>query len=139
MAGHSVRRTAQDTVTSCQEGKHVQLADVVDLGHLARYTMGDPGLEKELLGMFQSQLDELIRAIERADDVAAWKLAVHTLKGAAMGVGAFPLARAAAAQEKAGFDAPASERRRLHDELKAHTSDFNAAYERWRAMMPRPA
>ncbi len=103
------------------------LADVVDTAHLGRYTMGDVKLERELLGMFSTQLDELRAALETAQDAKEWKLAAHTLKGAARAIGAFPLAQTAEALEEAGPRAPKA----LRDELARRVEAFHAAWAHW--------
>ena len=75
---------------------------VIDLDHLARYTGGDQTLNAEILRLFDVQADELVarlQAILEARDAKSWKVAVHTLKGAARGIGAFGLGDAAAAAE----------------------------------------
>ena len=74
----------------------------VDLAHLARYTGGDAALNAEILRLFDAQASELVeklRSILEARDAKSWKLATHTLKGAARGIGAFGLGDAAAAAE----------------------------------------
>ena len=78
------------------------MSAAVDLVHLARYTGGDPQLNAEILRLFDHQATELVgrlRSIIEARDAKSWKLAVHTLKGAARGIGAFGLGDAAAAAE----------------------------------------
>ncbi len=107
------------------------LSDVVDTGHLGRYTMGDPALERDLLGMFAGQIDALRAAMRRGGDPKEWKLATHTLKGAALAVGAFPIAEAARALEEAGPSAPEAALRRLD----ARIAQFRAAWERRRKMV----
>jgi HPt (histidine-containing phosphotransfer) domain-containing protein len=77
-------------------------AAAVDLDHLARYTGGDVALNAEILRLFDSQASELVarlQAILEARDAKSWKEAIHTLKGAARGIGAFSLGDAAAAAE----------------------------------------
>ena len=74
----------------------------VDLAHLARYTGGDAALNAEILRLFDAQASELahkLKSIIDARDAKEWKLATHTLKGAARGIGAFALGDAAAAAE----------------------------------------
>jgi HPt (histidine-containing phosphotransfer) domain-containing protein len=74
----------------------------VDMDHLARYTGGDAALNAEILRLFDNQASELVgklRDIIEARDTKSWKLATHTLKGAARGIGAFGLGDAAAAAE----------------------------------------
>jgi len=64
---------------------------VFDRAHLAHYTMGDQGLEAEIISLFLAQLPATIEMIEQAQTPAEWKLATHTLKGSAAAVGAFQL------------------------------------------------
>lgn len=74
----------------------------VDLVHLARYTGGDTALNAEILRLFDDQASELVgrlQSIIDARDAKSWKQAIHTLKGAARGIGAFGLGDAAAAAE----------------------------------------
>ena len=72
---------------------HEALADLIDFGHLERYTMGEPALTQELLRMFCDELR--LFELGRHEDPAVQRRAVHRLKGAARAVGAFPLAEAA--------------------------------------------
>jgi HPt (histidine-containing phosphotransfer) domain-containing protein len=77
-------------------------AAAVDLDHLARYTGGDVALNAEILRLFDSQASELVQKLQtiiEARDARSWKVAIHTLKGAARGIGAFTLGDAAAAAE----------------------------------------
>ncbi len=111
------------------------LGDVVDLAHLGRYTMGDAALEMELLGMFDGQLADIASALERAgEDEEAWRLAAHTLKGAARAIGAFALAETAQALEEAGPGAPRSLREELHRRAQA----FHRAWQDWRRIHEEP-
>lgn len=74
----------------------------VDLDHLARYTGGDAALNAEILRLFDDQASDLVTKLQgiiEARDAKSWKLALHTLKGAARGIGAFGLGDAAAAAE----------------------------------------
>ena len=74
----------------------------VDLNHLSRYTGGDAALNAEILRLFDSQISELVQQLQtilETRDARSWKAAIHTLKGAARGIGAFPLGDAAAAAE----------------------------------------
>ncbi len=72
----------------------------IDLKHLFRMTLGDHGLEREVLALFDRQVDMLIARMATIDPSAVAALA-HTLKGSARGVGAWPMARAADAVEAA--------------------------------------
>jgi Hpt domain len=77
-------------------------AAAVDLAHLARYTGGDAALNAEILKLFDSQASEMVAQLQTildARDAQSWKTVMHTLKGAARGIGAFGLGDAAAAAE----------------------------------------
>lgn len=60
----------------------------IDREHLARATMGDADLEREILLLFCDQLKTQIANLREPIDSAALAIALHTLKGAAFGVGA---------------------------------------------------
>ena len=76
----------------------------IDLVHLARTTLGDRSLEREVLQLFDRQSTLLIARMRAASPDGIAMLA-HTLKGSARGIGAWRVARAAEALELAG-DAP---------------------------------
>ena len=81
----------------------------IDFEHLKRMTLGDAGLEQEVLAMFAAQSAKLIGALATLPDGAP-DLA-HTLKGSARAIGAFAVADAAARLEVAiarGFDTSAA-------------------------------
>lgn len=71
----------------------------IDIAHLKRMTLGDAGLEREVLAMFARQAVRLIEAMERLPADAAEL--VHTLDGSARAVGAFQVADAAEAVDAA--------------------------------------
>jgi HPt (histidine-containing phosphotransfer) domain-containing protein len=81
----------------------------LDLEHLKRMTLGDAGLEREVLAMFSAQAVRLIGALATVPGDAG--ALAHTLKGSARAVGAFGVADAAALVEAAihggGDPAPA--------------------------------
>jgi HPt (histidine-containing phosphotransfer) domain-containing protein len=72
----------------------------IDRTHLARMTLGERTLEREVLALFERQTEMLLPRIRHADRPAAATLA-HTLKGSALGIGAFRVARAADGVEQA--------------------------------------
>jgi HPt (histidine-containing phosphotransfer) domain-containing protein len=65
----------------------------IDIEHLQRMTLGDAGLEREVLAMFASQAIHLMR--ELATPSSDRRALVHTLKGSARAIGAFRVAEAA--------------------------------------------
>ncbi|QWG25147.1 Hpt domain-containing protein [Bradyrhizobium sediminis] len=71
----------------------------LDLEHLRRMTLGDAGLEHEVLAMFSAQTASLIGALAAMPADAG--ALVHTLKGSARAIGAFAVADAAARLEAA--------------------------------------
>jgi HPt (histidine-containing phosphotransfer) domain-containing protein len=73
----------------------------IDLVHLARTTLGDRSLEREVLHLFDRQSTLLIARMRTAAPSGVATLA-HTLKGSARGIGAWRVARAAEALELAG-------------------------------------
>ncbi len=66
----------------------------IDLTHLRQMTLGDPKLEREVLGMFSAQAQRLAGALAAMPADAA--ALAHTLKGSARAIGAFAVADAAA-------------------------------------------
>jgi HPt (histidine-containing phosphotransfer) domain-containing protein len=72
----------------------------LDLAHLRRFTMGDPKLELEILGLFADQLPITIDALKSASSEKEWTMAAHTLKGSARAVGAWQLASIAETAER---------------------------------------
>jgi len=69
----------------------------IDFEHLKRMTLGDAGLEQEVLAMFAAQSASLVGTI--ATMPADAPALAHTLKGSARAVGAFAVADAAARLE----------------------------------------
>ena len=66
----------------------------VDLKHLAQYTGGEADLNAEVLEMFVHQCAQALTrlyALVEVNDTGSWRDVLHTLKGSALGVGAFPL------------------------------------------------
>jgi HPt (histidine-containing phosphotransfer) domain-containing protein len=70
----------------------------IDVRHLARMTLGDSSLEREVLQLFERQAEILLARMQRAAPDAAAAHA-HTLKGSSSGIGAWKVARAAEAVE----------------------------------------
>src|SRR5260370_35652727 len=80
---------------------------VIDLAHLARMTLGETSLEAEVLGLFDRQAGILLARMRTAAPAAVGAFA-HTLKGSALGIGAWQVAEAAPGVERAANspDAP---------------------------------
>jgi HPt (histidine-containing phosphotransfer) domain-containing protein len=81
----------------------------IDFEHLKRMTLGDDGLEREVLAMFSAQAISLIGTLAALPSDAG--ALAHTLKGSARAIGAFAVADAAglleAAIQQGGDPAPA--------------------------------
>jgi HPt (histidine-containing phosphotransfer) domain-containing protein len=81
---------------ACQDGgrENTESESVLDEAHLARMTLGDQGLEWEVLQIFARQAAMIVG---RLDEAAPRSIAIaaHTLLGSARGVGAWRVARAA--------------------------------------------
>jgi hypothetical protein len=77
----------------------VPAEQAIDLDHLARMTLGDRSLEREVLALFDRQ-SEMLLARMRDGSAAAVAAAAHTLKGSARGIGAWCVASAAEAVEQ---------------------------------------
>ena len=71
----------------------------IDTAHLQRMTLGDAGLEREVLAMFSAQSVRLIGALASLPADAG--ALAHTLKGSARAIGAFGVADAAGVLEAA--------------------------------------
>jgi HPt (histidine-containing phosphotransfer) domain-containing protein len=71
----------------------------IDIAHLARMTLGDAGLEREVLAMFSAQAVRLIGSLAALPSDAG--ALAHTLKGSARAIGAFRVAEAAESLEAA--------------------------------------
>src|SRR5256885_15408794 len=69
----------------------------IDFEHLKRMTLGDAGLEQEVLAMFSAQSAKLLDTL--ATLPAETGALAHTLKGSARAIGAFAAAEAAARLE----------------------------------------
>ena len=84
--------------TSAAEAKrsdqvqHVRAMRPIDLVHLAKQCLGDENLELEILRLFDTTVKTYFGRLEQAatyDDLA---LNLHSIKGAASGVGAWTIA-----------------------------------------------
>jgi HPt (histidine-containing phosphotransfer) domain-containing protein len=91
----------------------------IDLVHLARMTLGERSLEREVLELFDRQAMLLLERMQTAPVEAVPSLA-HTLKGSARAIGAAHVARAAEAVEFSN-GADATERARAFAALGSAT------------------
>src|SRR5690606_32584270 len=75
------------------------LSGAVDFAVLERMTAGDDAVSEEVLGLFVQQAAMWAPMMDVRE--AGWRDAVHTLRGAAAGIGAGSLAEACGAAEAA--------------------------------------
>jgi HPt (histidine-containing phosphotransfer) domain-containing protein len=99
----------------------------IDLVHLSRQTAGDRDLERELLAVFADQCVRQLQTIRDAADPALRRDAAHTLKGAALAIGAWGVADAAEAIET-GVPSPRDEDIAV---LKRHSDQARQAIADW--------
>jgi len=98
----------------------------VDLAHLARYTLGDRALEREVLELFRSQSAAQLERLRAAGSEKDWGDTAHSLKGSARAVGAWRMALAAERAEALRFGAPEGEKAAYIDELDASLKEADA-------------
>jgi HPt (histidine-containing phosphotransfer) domain-containing protein len=89
----------------------------IDIEHLKRMTLGDAGLQREVLAMFAGQAVGLIGSLATLPSDA--EALAHTLKGSARAIGAFRVADAAESLEAAmqSGDDPAQALAELNDAI----------------------
>ncbi len=100
---------------------------VVDFSYLEGFAAGDEGVVDEVLELFREQSEIWARMLTAEHE--GWRDAVHTLKGAARGVGAFRLGDVCEACEAAGPTGLGA----VHDALDEALQDI-AAYAHERAL-----
>lgn len=71
----------------------------VDLVHLAKQCLGDEGLELEVLRLFDTTIKDYYGRLQMAASFDDLTLVLHSIKGAAGGVGAWAVADLAKAME----------------------------------------
>jgi len=113
----SVNLAAAATIPS-QGGKH-HTKRPIDLVHLAKFTLGDTELEKEILGLFEGQSLVYLGQLEKAASFKEWHAAAHTIKGAAKSVGAHHVAALAEVAENMADDAGTDEKAALVQKMRA--------------------
>jgi HPt (histidine-containing phosphotransfer) domain-containing protein len=108
----------------------------VDLEHLAQYTGGEADFNAEVLEMFVRQCAQALTRLHgliEARDTRTWREILHTLKGSALGIGAFPLAEKLATAESINPELAPVEAAAALESLKSGSnmvSTFVAAYRR---------
>jgi HPt (histidine-containing phosphotransfer) domain-containing protein len=76
--------------------------EIFDLAHLRRYTDNDLELECELLRLFRLQIRQYAERLVLITDCEEWRIATHSIKGAARSMGARRIAGIAEMLEVSG-------------------------------------
>jgi HPt (histidine-containing phosphotransfer) domain-containing protein len=76
----------------------------VDLVQLEQSTMGDEALAVEILELFRASSHDYLGRLCCAETDKEWKLAAHTLKGSARGIGAWKVAAAVGFAEQVAME-----------------------------------
>ncbi len=103
----------------------------IDLAHLSRQTGGDHQLERELLALFAQQCVRHLRTIHAGKDARTRMDAAHTLKGAALAIGAWQVADAASAMEQKLAQSDAGGADGMMDALALAAAEARAAISRY--------
>ena len=101
------------------------LSGAVDFAVLEATTGDDDGISEEVLGLFAQQAALWSPMLDVRDE--GWRDAVHTLRGAAAGIGAGALAEACETAEAADTDGASPLLELVHDALEIALADV-AAY-----------
>ena len=101
------------------------LAGAVDFTVLERMTGGDDSISEEVLGLFVQQAALWSPMLDVRED--GWRDVVHTIRGAAAGIGAAALAQACQTAEAADKAEAPPLLERVHDALETALADV-AAY-----------
>jgi HPt (histidine-containing phosphotransfer) domain-containing protein len=80
----------------------------IDRAYLARFTLGNGALEREVLELFAEQAPIYLERLRGARTRTEWLHAAHTIKGSASAVGAWRLARFAEMAEQLDIEAAAA-------------------------------
>lgn len=122
MVGEQARQVG--TVGSAGDGEEPEAP--VDMTHLARYTLGDAALEREVLELFCTQSVSYLEQLRAATSQKDWRHAAHSLKGSARAVGAWRMARVAEYVETLCEDMPPEVRAAQIGELEASLQEASA-------------
>jgi HPt (histidine-containing phosphotransfer) domain-containing protein len=112
------------------------ITGAVDFAHLETYAAGDGEVIDEVLSIFREQASIWLRLLDADGPADIWRDGAHTLKGAALGVGAFALAKACAQAEEGAALSPGARaglRHAVEDALNLALADI-AAYAHERAL-----
>jgi HPt (histidine-containing phosphotransfer) domain-containing protein len=100
------------------------LSGAVDFAVLDRTTGDDDGVAEEILGLFVQQAGMWSPMLDAR--IEGWRDAVHTIRGAAAGIGAGALAQACAEAEAAEKDVAPAKLDHVRDALAQALADVAA-------------
>lgn len=104
--------------------------NVIDLVHLEKYVAGDNALRDEILSMFAGRALELSAQLKTTQTDEERKLALHTLKGGARGVGAWALGDLCEKAERMnGVPESAADQAAVIEEIDAAVANVVAAVQ----------
>lgn len=104
------------------------MSGAIDFTHLETYVGGDRGIAREVLALFCEQARTVLPAMDPAGRADDWRNAAHSLKGSALGIGAFALAEACGAAEtakEATLDQKTAARSHIADRLGEALADIH--------------
>jgi len=81
-----------DHVSGADAMKPERTPKPIDLVHLAKHTLGDRTLEREILALFRVQSNGYMKRLNPSSQDRHWRTAAHTVKGSARSIGAWRLA-----------------------------------------------
>lgn len=87
----------------------------VDLVHLAKQCLGDEALEREVLRLFDTTIRDYYGRLKLATSFDDLSLVLHSIKGAAGGVGAWAIADQAKAMEHEMRSGRPLSQEKIHD------------------------
>ena len=94
------RKLAHASVPATDDARGGLAGDPIDRDYLARFTLCNAALEREVLELFAAQAPVYLERLRAAHDCVAWRNAAHTIKGSASAVGAWRLAHFAQMAEQ---------------------------------------
>ena len=127
---HSSVQSASDSATADDLSVCVR---PIDLVHLAKYTMGNKALEREILDLFVGQSRVTLDRLQAAATDKDWRDHAHALLGSARAVGAKPVADRVLAAQRIPGGPLAPERNRL---LAAIAAEIEIANRYIRDLFP---
>ncbi len=102
---------------------------LIDRAHLSNMTGGDASLAAEIIEIFREQADIWARMLDAGNPPQHWADAAHSLKGAALSLGANQLAVACAEAETLGRRDPAPSKTEAAVSLSKVKDTLGAALE----------